>query len=305
MSKLINPSSTKARSSATGQTPEFQLLKRWIPRIYTSLKNGGGIPASFFRKFSSNKCTQEYVYERFLKNLDADPRKVLGRITRQAIENIPAKRKRLFKEVDHLSNSQFYYIILYYFLLRQFYEPEAMALIEKVSSKQIVPHPIKKLRQQIGRSFSRAIRAIPRTDEKLINKVVGLENSLLSQFDSELAHLVPKPLTLYDVINEIDHIYSTYPDNQSKRENEFLKLQERMFNCTLPVKPAHRPGDLIANQLIILTRKYFKTAGLSMYRANDLIAQTINYCFFPEEELKRDHVRLRYKDQWTSIGRKD
>lgn len=305
MSNLIKLPKSKKRPSPTGKKPEFQLLKTWIPGIYGFLKNGEGIPVSFFRKFSSNKFTQAYVDEKFLKKLDADHPEVLYRYEGKGIEDIPAKREMLFKKIDCLSNSQFYYIILYYCLLRRFYEPQAEALIEKVSSKQIETHPIKKLRQQIERSFYRAIKAIPRADKKLINKVAGLENNLLGQFDSELAHLLPKTLTLNDVITEIDLIFCTHPYNHSKRENEFLKLEERMSKCTLPKKPAHRPKDLTLNQLIILMRKYFKTTGLSKHKANGLIAQTVNYCFFPGEALETDHVRLRYADQWTRIGRKD
>jgi len=279
---------------------EFQLLRKWLPRINTSVKDGHGIPKEFFRQIPRRKFNRKHICETFLVPPDKIPS-----TEESKIENIPGKREVLFNKIDRLRNSEYYYIILYYFLLKRSYEQEADKITEYISNKTSTIQTIGLLRQQAETLFNRVMKKIAKTDMELTEKVNRLKTTFLNQFDTEVGPYVPRVLTRNDIINKIDIAFRTYSEDSSSRERELLRLAETLSSKNiLPKKPPHRPKDHTTDQLIVFMYKYFGTIkGMTHYKANNLIAEAINYCFFPEDPFNRDKVRQRHSDQWIKKGR--
>jgi hypothetical protein len=145
---------------------EFEVLTRWLPKINESVKAGQGIPGDFFCNFPRSKFNQNYINETFLAPLD---RKNSSNDEWKK-ENIPDKRKRLFKIVNHLTNKEYYYIILYHVLLKQSYEEGLNRIIEYISNNLNGIQRILTLRHQVESPFNKAIREVAGIDSELTEK---------------------------------------------------------------------------------------------------------------------------------------
>jgi len=128
---------------------EFQVLKQWVRRILRSVLKGQGFPDESFSKLQRSKFNSKYICETILSRLDqAKPSSRGGKS-----KDISSERKRLFKEIDRCKNSEYYYAILYFYLLRRFYEQEANEIIEYLLKKSTGIHSIAELKQQVTRGY--------------------------------------------------------------------------------------------------------------------------------------------------------
>ena len=278
---------------------EFQILRRWLPRINESVKAGQGVPKELFRYIPRTKFNRNHIYEAFLAVSDRDN----SSNDEWKKENISAKRARLFSSIDHLINSEYYYIILYYFLLKRSYEQELNRIIESISSKPSSIRCFFALRQQVERSFNKAVKKLAQIDITSMEKISQLKSTFLNQFDTELGLGLLPELTYMDIFGKIAIIFQTHPEGSGFREKELLRLAKRLSKSVLPKRPSHRPSASTINQLIVFMRKYFGTTGITPNKAHEFIAQTINYCFSPKDPFNRNHIRLRFSDQWLNKGR--
>lgn len=281
---------------------EFQILARWLPRINDSVRAGQGVPKELFTYVPRSKFNRNHIYKTFLALLDRE--NSLNDYWKK--ENIPPKRKRLFNFIDDLSNSEYYYIILYYFLTKRLYDREAKRVKEYISIKAKRIHQITALRRQFERLFNTAIEHAAKTGTGLMENLNRLKTTLLHQFNAEMGSPHVRDVMTrnsavkkIDIIGKIDIIFQSFSEKGGTRERELGRLGEKLFSENiLPKKSPHRPGDITTKQLIIFMHKYLLTTGISAYKANDLIAQTINYCFFPKTPLDRNKVKQRFTDQW-------
>ena len=283
---------------------EFQILTRWLPRINDSVKAGQGVPKELFRYVPRTKFNRNYIHKTFL----ALPDRENSSNDDWKKQNIPPKRKRLFNFIDDLSNSEYYYIILYYFLTKRLYDQQAERVKEYISIKAKRINQITVLRRQFETLFNTAIEHAAKTGTGLMENLNRLKTTLLHQFDAEMGPPHVRDVMLrndsvkkIDIIGKIDILFQSFPQKGGSRERELDRLAEKLFSeHILPQRSPHRPGDITAKQLIIFMHKYLLTTGISAYKANDLIAQTINYCFLPKDPLDRNKVKQRFTDQWIN-----
>jgi hypothetical protein len=276
---------------------EFQVLRQWLSRTLKSAAKGQDFPDDIFQNFQRNKFSSKYINETILAPLDqAKPSSEEGKI-----QGIPSKRNGLFKMIDHHKNKEYYYAILYFFLLRRFYEQEANDIMGHLLKKFTGIHPIAELKQQVARSFNKAMKKVAKIDTQLLEKLKQLKTTFMDEFNVRLG----KVLDLNQIVNEIDVTFPFRPEDISIRKEKILGLAEELsFKPVSHQRPPHRPRDATIDALIISMHYYFEGLGYTDYKKNGLIAQTINYCFFPKNPFDRDLVRLRLSDQWKKKIRK-